>query len=172
MGKFVVLLRGVNVGGKNLLPMQELKSYLQGEDFKNIQTYIQSGNIILESATDPEERVHNLIQSKFGFSVSVLAFSEEQFASIILNNPYNSEEGKCVHFYCCLHSPVLNQDKLEQLISATESFALIGSVFYLFAPEGIGRSKLAAKIESFLGVSATGRNMNTMNKLKTLLSDK
>ena len=82
------------------------------------------------------------------------------------SNPYKNEiEGKLVHLYFCKSNPELNIDKIKHLSSDSERYTLIGNVFYLYAPDGIGRSKLVANIEAYLGVAATARNLNTVNKV-------
>jgi len=88
-----------------------------------------------------------------------------------LNNPYKNFEGKFVHFYFCEKEITLDQDKLDKYIVVSEEYQVKDNVFYLHAPEGIGRSKLVANIESCLGQSSTGRNLNTINKINTMLKN-
>ncbi|WDE13944.1 DUF1697 domain-containing protein [Thalassomonas haliotis] len=165
MKTYIILLRGVNVGGKNLVPMNALKSLLAAAGFEQVKTYIQSGNIVLLSDSDPEAEITRLIQAEFGFTPQVLLLDNHEFTTCVANNPYQAFAGKSVHFYFCKTQPQINEEKLNGLISATESYQLAEKVFYLHAPDGIGRSKLVANIEACLGVAATGRNLNTVNKL-------
>ena len=169
MNKYIVLLRGVNVGGNNLLPMKELSAQLEHAGFNNVRTYIQSGNIVLEGTRNPENEMGALIQARFGFTPKILVLSEEEFNSAVANNPYTGFEGKTVHFFFCKGSPDVNFAKLDELVAETERYELTGQVFYLHAPDGIGRSRLAARAQACLGVSATGRNLNTVNKLKQMI---
>ena len=171
MNTYVILLRGVNVGGKNLLPMKELRSLLENAGFENVKTYIQSGNIVLDSTRIPEKVIGSLIQTHFDFTPKIIGLSESEFHRSVSNNPYPEYEGKFVHFYFCKRKPKINSAKIEALISETERYQLIGNVFYLHAPDGIARSKLVAGIEKCLGVPATGRNLNTINKLKEILKN-
>ena len=171
MNTYIVLLRGINVGGNNLLPMKELKVLLENSGFGDVRTYIQSGNIILNYSNNPENDISSLINSKFGFEPKVLTLSKNEFNSAVSNNPYQEYEGKVVHFYFCKESPKLNSEKLESVVADTENYKLIGNVFYIHAPEGIARSKLIVNIEKCLGVTATGRNLNTVNKLSTMLQN-
>jgi len=87
----------------------------------------------------------------------------------VLNYPYKNIEGKFVHFYFCKSAIDLVQDKLIRYIADTEEYTVKKNVFYLHAPNGIGRSKLVKNIESCLGQSTTGRNLNTMNKVNSIL---
>jgi uncharacterized protein (DUF1697 family) len=171
MKKFIILLRGVNVGGNKLLPMKELRQYLQTRGFECVETYIQSGNIVLKSDKRPDDDLGILIHSEFGFTPEMVTLSEIEFNTAVSNNPYKEYEGKFVHFYFCTETPKLDSNKLETLAHESERYALVGNVFYLHAPNGIGRSKMVAKMEACLGVSATGRNLNTINKLNWMIEN-
>lgn len=80
-------------------------------------------------------------------------------------------DGKSVHLYFCKEAPTIDKPKLNELASPTESYKLIDNIFYLHAPDGIGRSKLVTKLESCLGVPITGRNLNTVNKLANMVDN-
>lgn len=151
------------------MPMKELKGALENAGFKEVNTYIQSGNITLKGTSCSGDKVAALINDHFGFMPKVLVLTVDEFNQAIVNNPYQEFEGKYVHFYFCKKTPKLNSEKSETLSSVNEHHQLIGNVFYLHAPEGIGRSRLVAGIESCLGVCATGRNLNTINKLREMV---
>ena len=171
MKTYIVLFRGINVGGKNILPMKELTAVLVENDYLNIKTYIQSGNVVLRSNKKPDSNIKSLIQSNFGIKSEVFALDKSDFISAVKNNPYKSNEGKTTHFYFCKSSPEVDYEKLKKLKSDSEEYFIKGKIFYLYAPNGIGRSKLVAKIEFCLGVPVTGRNLNTINKLQSMLSN-
>ncbi len=171
MHKFIVLFRGINVGGNNLLPMKELVPLLKQNGYESVSSYIQSGNIVLKSPNNPAEQVQSLVSESFGFSPVLLTLVEPAFSTSVLNNPYKEFEGKFVHFYFCESDINLDMDKLNKYITSSEEYTVKGNVFYLHAPEGIGRSKLVANIESCLGQSATGRNLNTVNKISSMLKN-
>ncbi|PHS01750.1 MAG: hypothetical protein COA78_22355 [Blastopirellula sp.] len=171
MKTYLILLRGVNVGGKNLLPMKELRSVLESGGFADVRTYIQSGNVVLQSASQPEKTVQALLESEFGLTPEIHVLTEKKFHLSVTNNPYQEHEGKFVHFYFCKNKPKANTAKLEQLAATTENYQIIDNVFYLHAAHGIGRSKLAANVEACLGVSTTARNLNTINKLVAMLKN-
>ena len=171
MQKFIILFRGINVGGNNPLPMKTFVELLKQSGYESVSSYIQSGNIVLKSATNPIEQVQNIVFKNFGFSPVVFALDEPAFCLSVLNNPYKEFEGKFVHFYFCKHDINLVHDKLDKYLASSEAFSVKGNIFYLHAPEGIGRSKLVANIESCLGQSATGRNLNTINKISTMLKN-
>ena len=168
MSTYIALLRGINVGGKNLLPMDALTRCLQDAGYTNVQTYIQSGNLILDAASDPTDDLGRLIDESFGFKPDIMVMTRTQFVAAQDKNPFEGA-GNTIHLYFCKTEPLLDQPRLESLLATSESYALHGNVFYLHAPDGIGRSKLVAKMESCLGVSATGRNLNTVSKIQLML---
>ncbi len=153
------------------MPMKELVVLLEGRGFENIRTYIQSGNIVLQSKHKPASNVSADIFNQFGFSPDIVVLNKSEFLSSASRNPFQEAEGNEVYFYFSLKKPELNVTRIDALITPKEKYAVKGNVFYLYAPDGIGRSKLAANIDSCLGGSATGRNLNTVRKLKKLLED-
>jgi len=168
METYVALFRGINVGGNNILPMKELKVILEEHSCHNPKTYIQSGNVVFDSEKPPEN-INLLIEENFGFKPEILILSKKEFLELVSGNPFSSTIGKQIHFYFCKDSPKANAGRLDELKSETECWSINGKVLYLYAPDGIGRSKLAANIEKCLGVVGTGRNLNTVNKLIEML---
>ena len=170
METFVALFRGINVGGNNILPMKELKGILEENSCHNPKTYIQSGNVVFDSE-QPPENIDLLIEEKYGFKPEILIMGKIEFLEMVDGNPYNSTLGKQIHFFFCQDTPNANEEKLAGLKSESEKYVIKGKVAYLYAPDGIGRSKLAANMEKCLGVPATGRNLNTVNKLVEMLQN-
>ncbi len=177
MNTYIALFRGINVGGNNIIKMKDLVDLLEGLSAKQVKTYIQSGNVVLQSTEEPSqlsEKISQAIQQRFGFSPQVLLLTQPEFEEAIHNNPYPQAGSlpKTLHLGFLAHepqNPKLNE--LEQLKSFGEEFLLKGKVFYLHAPEGIGRSKLADKIEKHLGVPMTMRNWNTVSKLQIMVAE-
>lgn len=173
MYTYIALFRGINVGGRNILPMRELAEILEGMGCEDIKTYIQSGNVVFRSKKKKSNKAPKEISSKIldsrGFEPKVLLFEISDFKKAIENCPFKTENGKTLHFYF-LDSPPNKPDieGLTALQSKSEEFKLNKNIFYLYAPDGIGRSKLAAKVERCLGVSATARNWNTVRKLMSM----
>ena len=151
--------------------MKELSALLENEGYLNVKTYIQSGNVVLQSKQQPKSIIHQLIVDNFDIDALVFSIEASKFYNIIKNNPYQSAQGNTVHFYFCSKTPTVNQEQIEKYIATTETYTIKDDIFYLHAPEGIGRSKLVSNIETCLGVSTTGRNLNTINKLKTMVSN-
>ena len=170
MSTYVALFRGINVGGNNLLPMKALVSILEDVGCEEVRTYIQSGNAVFrtkgKSTKHLAEQIGAAVRKGHGFTPQVLLLSASELAAAIEGNPYPTEDGKALHFFFLQSTPA-NPDtaSLDALRAGSEAFTLAGRVLYLFTPDGLGRSKLAAKVEGVLGVPATARNWNTVNKL-------
>ncbi len=174
MQTYIALFRGINVGGKNRLPMKELVPLLQDLGYQNIRTYIQSGNVVFESEGDPEQfsdQISQAVESQCGFAPQVLLLTLDEFEEAINNNPFpqGQSQPKTLHLGFLANEPEAPRlEDIEKLKSPTESFLLKGKVFYLYALDGIGRSKLAANSERLLGVPMTDRNWNTVMNIQAL----
>jgi uncharacterized protein (DUF1697 family) len=174
MTKYVALLRGINVGGKNSLPMQGLRDILATLGCADVQTYIQSGNAVFRCADDRillGDTLAAAVAKQFGFTPTVLLLSVADYRSILEANPFPAaiDDPKSLHVsFLAATPPEPDLQMLETLKSPTERFELLDKAFYLHAPDGIGRSKLAARVEKCLGVQATGRNWRTASKLAEL----
>jgi uncharacterized protein (DUF1697 family) len=175
MSSWVVLLRGINVGGKNIVPMKQLSEMLVGLDCQNVQTYIQSGNVLLQhhesNSQTLSKHIAEQMEQSFGFKPHILLLTLTQFECAAANNPFPEaqSEPKTLHVFFIAESATrANLEVLTALKKDNESFSLVEQVFYLHAPEGIGRSKLAAKVEKVFGVPTTARNWSTVSKLLTL----
>ena len=174
MSSQIALLRGINVGGKHSLPMSELTAVVESRGGTNVRTYIQSGNVVFESSTPwGTAEVADLGRAIFaakGFAPHILLLGAEEFRAAIAANPYASAEGKSLHFYFLAAIPKApDLERLGRLKAASERFSLIGRVFYLLAPDGVGRSRLAPAVESAVGVPATARNWNTVRELASMI---
>lgn len=175
MNCWVVLLRGINVGGNNIVPMKQLAQMLIDMDCEDVTTYIQSGNVLLQH---PEinsqilaEQIASKMQHTFGFMPNILLLTLSQLEQAAANNPFPEAQSdpKTLHLYFLSEqSKQTNLDTLNNFKKANESFELVNNVFYLHAPDGIGRSKLAEKVEKTLAVPTTARNWNTVSKLLKL----
>ena len=167
MNTYIVILRGINVSGKNKLPMAELRLLLSKLKFENVQTYIQSGNIILNSDLSKEqvvEKVKNGITSKFGYDVPVLARTISEWEKAIVNNPYPIENHKIVSF--TFLSEIAKEKKIDVNITNNDKYKVVEDMVYLYCPDGFGRTKLTNNLfEKKLKVTATSRNFRTTMKL-------
>jgi len=172
MKTYIALFRGINVGGRNSLPMKELVSILEELGCKNVKTYIQSGNVVLETnqikTKQFSDRISTEIKKRCGFAPDVQLLKFGELEKVIANNPFPeaTDDPKTLHIGFLSSVPKKPDLKaLESLRADNERFHLVDKVFYLFAPNGVGRSKLAANTERLLGVSMTDRNWRTVCKI-------
>jgi uncharacterized protein (DUF1697 family) len=172
MAVYIALFRGINVGGRNRLPMRELVQALEGLGLQRIETYIQSGNVVFQSdetiTVDLADRMGATIHEWYGFTPQVFVLELGELESAMASNPFRQAESepKTLHLYFLASVPQ-NPDlaALESIKGNGERFALVGKVFYLHAPGGIGRSRLAARVERALGVAVTARNWRSVCKI-------
>jgi uncharacterized protein (DUF1697 family) len=174
MTVFVALLRGINVGGKHALPMQALRDILAASGCERVATYIQSGNAVFRCSTGKQilqKKITAAIAQQFGFTPRVLLLADGELRAIMAANPFPAavDTPSMVHVWFPVE-PVRKPDlaALNALRAATEQYVLAANAFYLHAPDGIGRSRLAARVEQLLGVEATARNWRTVSKVAAL----
>ncbi|MBL6763942.1 MAG: DUF1697 domain-containing protein [Verrucomicrobiae bacterium] len=177
MQTWIALLRGINVGSRNKMPMTDLANTLQSAGCRSVRTYIQSGNVVfasnLRSNQSLTAKIGTAIETHFGFRPHVLLLSAADFRSAVTNNPFPNvvSEPKTLHFFFLNATPASpDLDGISELATTSERFQLIDSVFYLHAPDGFGRSKLAAATERKLGVATTARNYTTIHNLSAMLN--
>lgn len=178
MQKWIALLRGVNVGGKNILPMKDLRVLLESLGHGEVRTYIQSGNCVFTSpVTDRaalQEGLSDAIEKDFGFRPATFVLTAEDMQTAIDRNPFgervNDPKNLHLHFLMQEGSEACDLVALQDYATADEEFQLIDGVFYFYAPNGLGRSKAADKITRFLPVEMTARNLNSARKILELAS--
>lgn len=175
--RFAVLLRGVNVSGQKKIRMADLKAHLEASGFTHVETYIQSGNIILAHPSADKTEIRNsvadLIKKAFGFDVDVKVLTMEDLTEIVNSNPFVQ---RCditkLHVTLLEKEPdAENVPRLTDPGYEPEEFVLKSNYLYVHTPNGYGRAKLNNNyIESKLKVSATTRNWKTMNKLTEMIN--
>ena len=172
--KWVALLRGVNVGGANKVAMADLRGLAEGLGWTNVQTYIASGNLVFETfaSADPLVLATQLnagMIKGMGGDVPVLVLQGSDVTRA-LDACLWDVKGNLVHVFFCWGLPQIDTALRDDVIAPDEELVVQGSRVWLFAPSGVGRSKLMAKIEKVLGVDATARNFNTVRKLAAMVS--
>jgi uncharacterized protein (DUF1697 family) len=168
----IALLRGINVGGRNTLPMKELVDILEHMGMQNVRTYARSGNAVFQSGeNNPATLSRKLaagIKHRRGFQPHVLILGLDALERAIQQNPFPEAESepRTLHLGFLAFIPKEpDLDRLDSLRRQTERFRLSDAVFYLHALDGIGRSKLAANAEKLLGVPMTDRNWRAVCKI-------
>jgi uncharacterized protein (DUF1697 family) len=175
---FAAFLRGINVGGKNSIPMAELKPALSALGFEDVVTYIQSGNVVFRSpsraAGDVAEDVERQIAEVFGVDVAVLLRTPAQLRKIAADNPFLGKGADLSKLHVVFLDARPGKDaiaKLDPDRSPPDAFSVRGREIYLRLPKGAGRSKLTIDwFERALSVRATARNWKTLGKLIELTS--
>lgn len=174
-GVYVGLLRGVNVGGRHLLPMKSLTDIVAGAGARNVRTYIQSGNVIFETGTALAARLPGLVSdailAEHGFAAPVIVRSASELARIVRANPYVPAENERELYVAFLaDSPAADRiASLDPHRSPPDEFVVRGREIYLRYRRGAGNSRLTtAYFDSRLATTSTARNWNTTRKLLEL----
>jgi uncharacterized protein (DUF1697 family) len=173
--KQIALLRAVNVAGKNKIIMDELCKSLEDLEFTNISSYIQSGNIIFESANDNKTNrtlIKDQIKKTFDLDIEVSVLYRKKLECVIKNSAFlDSDYDLKALYYCFLFdkSEINNIDDITAKATQDEEIILNEDMAYLYYPNGMGKSKITNNlIESKLKVSSTIRSHNTIVKLLEL----
>jgi len=154
--------------------MADLRAMLADIGFESAKTYIQSGNVVLKSDLPRGEVAVKMaagIEDTFGFSPHLMILSLEELEQAVADNPFpeGKADPKTLHLSFTAETPEEpNLTGLAEWKKSNESFELKGKVFYLHAPDGIGRSKLAERVERMLGVAITARNWRSVGKILEL----
>ncbi|HOW30085.1 MAG TPA: DUF1697 domain-containing protein [Bacteroidales bacterium] len=178
MQTLIAILRGINVGGHKKVPMKELKELIELLGFRDVTTYIQSGNVVFSSpeilpAEFISEKIGMAVGQKFGFDVPVICRTKDEWNETISSNPFIREPEFDTAF---LHVTFLEKAPADDVIKSftrldfpPEQFFISGKEVFLFCPYGYGNAKLTNTfIESSLGVKATTRNWKTVLALAEL----
>ncbi|WP_440122178.1 DUF1697 domain-containing protein [Tenacibaculum sp. Ill] len=169
MNTIIILLRGINVSGKNKIPMKELRTLLQELGYNDVKTYIQSGNIVLktnEGLKEVEKNIHIKIKEKYGYDVLVLAKEVKEIEEILKKNPYSNLAEKQIYFTFLFNETKINEIEVD---AKEDEYTILKDVVYVNAAGGYGKTKLTNNFfERKLKVSATTRNFKTTNHLVEL----
>ncbi len=179
MPLYIALLRGINVGGRNMLSMSDLKNLLTALHFTHPRSLLQSGNLLFETASKQkipalEQQLETEIATRFNVPADVILRTAPEFHKILANNPFPKEaqidpSHLVVTFFKKAPSPERLQT-LRHLIQGREKISSNARELYITYPDGIGTSKLTnTLIEKSLTLRATARNWNTLQKLAALL---
>jgi uncharacterized protein (DUF1697 family) len=193
MASHVALLRGINVGGRNKVPMAELREVVAALGHDRVATYIQSGNVLFTTADTDNAKLaaalESAIEGRFGLWSSVVVLSRDELAGVLAASPYQDEPNpRLVHVVFLNAEPP--RDLLDRIEAAVKSAAAkggrdtvhaAGHALYIHTPDGFGKSELAQNLFRILappakqkkqGLGATARNWATATKLLSLCEDK
>jgi uncharacterized protein (DUF1697 family) len=177
MPVYVAMIRGINVGGHKIVRMADLRKSCAALGFTEVETYIQSGNVIFKTGKGTAELLSKKIEEKilvdFGFEVSVISRTGEELQKVLAKNPFVKRPGIDLSR---LHVTFLSAEPASAAIQSLNDFSILpeefrcaGRELYLHLPVGLGKSKWAQiPVERLLSVRATTRNWNTVNKLSEM----
>lgn len=169
MKTYISILRGINVSGQKMIKMADLKVLYEELGFTNVQTYIQSGNVVFESQeTNPDklqELIFNQLKKHYGFDVPNLILTPQEIEEALKNNPYQQYEK--MYFTFLDEIPLAeNLEKLKAFNYVDEYYEQSKKVIFFYSPNGYGNAKMNNNFfENKLKVKATTRNLNTVKKL-------
>jgi uncharacterized protein (DUF1697 family) len=175
VARHIVLLRGINLGARNRIAMGELREALEDAGFKDVRTYLQSGNEVLESTAKPESvarKCERVIAKRFGLEIAVVARTRADLARIVKRNPLGKVAREPKRYQVSFLSAKLAAKVVRELEAAaadSEQVVVIGREVYAWHPKTIARSRLWTKLAGKgLGVTATSRNWTTVEALLEL----
>ena len=177
MMTYIALLRGINVSGQKKVPMAELRELLLESGFKNVQTYIQSGNVIFKSERKDVEKleleIHNAIKKHFGFEVPILIIKPYVLQQIFDDCPFTEEKKANSYFMLLYSNPDVHLvNEVSKMSYQDEEFIISNNCIYFYSSIGYGRTKFNNNFfERKLKTTATARNYKTMVKLLSLSAD-
>lgn len=180
MKTYIAILRGINVSGQKLIKMAALKKMGEKLNFENIQTYLQSGNLIFSAKENDPKQLEKIItteiEKEFGFEVPVIVLNLKTLERIIENNPFPKDPQKemaLVHVtFLSEPSVALNEEKIFEKKKTNEEIVFSSNAVYLYCPDGYGKTKLHNNfLEKQLQVKATTRNWKTTINLQNIASE-
>jgi len=175
MPPLISLLRGINVSGHNMIKMAELKALYESLGFKNVTTYIQSGNVVFETDQDRPDKleasIERAIEKKYGFPVTVIVREPAELRRIISGNPFlaskNVDEIRLYVTFLRSKPPAALLKSIQTVAAKSpDEYAINGREIYLHCPNGYGKTMLSNTFfEKQLKIVATTRNWKTVNTL-------
>ena len=169
---YILLFRGINVGGNKIVKMETLRRVLGEAGFEDVATYIQSGNVVLVSDKDEDAVIASVIKvfdETFGFSSRPTIRSAQALQRLIKDNPFdNVDVGKQLHAVFLDAKPAADAVTKLEALAKTERLVDKDGVLYLYTPDGFGTSEVSKALDKVLKVPWTARNWNTVLKLQAM----
>ena len=173
MRTYIAFLRGINVSGKKKIIMADLRQLLTDAGLNEVQTYLQSGNVLFRTDATTDEAtvlITSSIVNHYGFEVKTIVLTTDAVQRIVDNNPFGEQDTKLIYVTLLATTPTNERAFfLEAIDYQPEAFIMKGKQIYVFAANGYGRAKLNNNFfERKLKVAATTRNWKTVNVLLQL----
>ena len=176
----VAMLRGINVGGHQKIQMAALRTLCVSLGLRDVQTFIQSGNLVFrEDGQDPEtvaRRLEKAIEAGFGFRPAVIVRTAAELRKVIAKNPFAGRAGiEPNRLLVVFMDSTPTKQAREQLLGIPcepEELRINGREVYIYYPQGMAHPKISlVKMEKTLQCASTGRNWNTVNKLLAMAEE-
>jgi len=177
---YIALLRGINIGPHKRMKMEKLRTSCEALGFKNVKTYIQSGNIVCQagkaSSDAAARKMEAQIEKDFGFSADVIARTSDEMKQIVTGNPLLKEPGvdtSKLHAVFFSNTPPTEAiRKLEAIVKTPDKVRHKGKEIYFYFPNGVSGSSIwKHNLDRVLGMSGTMRNWNTVNRLHEMAGE-
>jgi uncharacterized protein (DUF1697 family) len=174
----VSLFRGINVGGNQIVRMDALKELHESLGLQDVQTYIQSGNVVFTSDNSDMAHIQKDIEDSFaqtfGFPVKVMVRTANELNAIIENNPFQNqpmrESNRIIALFLASDPSSTALEEIQKTYDGPEEIDIIGQEVFIYYPDGMGRSKLTNTfLEKRLKTAGTARNWNTVLKLQKMM---
>lgn len=172
MSTYVAFLRGINLGPTRKVAMPALRTAVGGLGYTEVKTYINSGNVILraeESEAEVTQALARLVESEFGFAVDVAVRTPAELEQVLAANPYpGGDPSQVTVAFLTAEPPADAETRVAAVAADHEPFTFADRCVYVHYSHGIGTSKLAERFSKVIGVSATVRNLRTVQKVLDL----
>ena len=167
---YVALLRGVNVGGNNKVPMADLRALAGGLGWQDVCSYIASGNLVFRAGVgDHAGDLRDAMVKQMGVDVLVVVLEGAALRAALAGCPFAPDDMRVVHGFFSAAPVAIDQSVVETYRAASESVVQQGHVIWLHTPDGFGTSKLAGKWTRAVKGDVTGRNLRTIKTLVEML---
>ena len=174
MAVIVSMLRGVNVGGHNMVKMEALRALYESIGLRDPQTYVQSGNVVfrtdVRNVAAVATKIEDAIERSFGFRTPVVVRTSSELRDVIAGNPFARRRGidprKLLVTFLASHPSAEAREQVLQIKTEPEELHIDGREVYMYFPNGLARPKLSwVAVEKKLRTPGTGRNWNSVTKL-------
>ena len=179
MTTYVALLRGINVGGNQMIAMADLRAALAEMGLADVRTLLQSGNVVFRARARAPDKLEALLEkatgARFGFTPAYHVRTADEWRAVVEANPFPREaKADPGHLLVTFFKAPLDSEKVRTLQAAITGRELVrsdGRQLYMIYPDGVGASKAALLVDKVLGVRGTARNWNTVMKLARLVGE-
>jgi uncharacterized protein (DUF1697 family) len=176
VARYVALLRGINLGARNRVPMARLREVVERQGGTHVRTYIASGNVVLDSTHAPKTlrtSLERAIEAEFGFAVLVAVLTASEIKQTVIRNPYRDATPGTLHVAFTVTPLTASERKaLARLDLAPEELTAAKSHVYLHLPGGFSAGQLVREIDRLIGKRTTIRNFRTVERLATMAGAK